>query len=134
MVSYASGNGIDSCALAAFYDDFGPFALARAKDNGRSRAGGPSGRATTMGVMLKTEFATAQLRSEKKNRGRRDDAKGCNLLPIHKAKIAVCGDRATGCFGGAMILGAAPVCRPSANYARQPHHATLTMGRTVTRY
>ena len=95
--------------LGAFHDDFGPLALARAENNGRSRAGGAPGRATTMGVMLKTEFATAQFRSEKKNRGRRDHAKGCNLLPIHKVKIAVCGDRATGCFGEAMILAAAEV-------------------------
>jgi hypothetical protein len=91
--------------LGVFHDDFGPPALARAENDGRPRAGRTAAAAATMGVARKTEFAPTQFRREKKNRGHYDDTKGCNLLPIHKAKIAVCGHRATGCFGEGVIWG-----------------------------
>jgi hypothetical protein len=98
MVIYARGNDAGSRELIVFHDDLGPPALARAEDDGGSRAVGTRGCATAMSVVLKTKFAPAQFCPEKKNRGHRDHAQGCNLLPIHNAKIAVCGVRATGCF------------------------------------
>ena len=51
------------CELGVFHDDFGPPALARAENNGRSRARRTSGAATAMGVTRKTELAPAQFRS-----------------------------------------------------------------------
>jgi hypothetical protein len=113
MMFYARGDGADFCELSVFHDDLGSLALARAEDDGRSRPAGPGGCATAMGVVLKTEFAPAQLRPEKKNRGHGDHAQSCNLLPIHNLKIAVCCVRATGCFGLALISDAPLVRSPS---------------------
>ena len=76
-----AGNGF--LRLGALDNDLGSASLAGAEHDGTGRAGGTRRRATTMRVMLETESATAQIRSQKQPGGRCDDGQGRNFLPVH---------------------------------------------------
>jgi hypothetical protein len=104
----AMGYILAGCGLVGFHDDFGALALARTENDGGLCAGRCRGRATTVRVMLKAEFAPAQFRPEKKAGSRRDQAQGCNFLPIHNVNIAFYGVGANGSFLGVSDCPPAP--------------------------
>src|SRR6266581_321557 len=96
--NYTNRRASASAVSFHFHQHLGPLPLARAKHNRALGSRGRDGRAATMTVPLKTEFATAKSAPQQQPSRRRYDYQRNQRLPIHGRNITSNSSRATNVF------------------------------------